>query len=72
MLAYVIARPDIGYVITRLSKLFTQSCDVPYLSLKVLCKYLRRTIDWGITHWRPFHVSSLSSDPRRPIVNPHL
>jgi Reverse transcriptase (RNA-dependent DNA polymerase) len=70
MFAYVVARPDIGYVVTRLSKFSTKPSEIHYQVLKAVCRYLRRTIHWGIVYWRPQHLRGLTNGPLRPYVNP--
>jgi hypothetical protein len=48
--AYVTTRPDIGYSITTLSKFASAPADIHFTALKDIAKYLRRTINWGITY----------------------
>jgi hypothetical protein len=50
--AYVVGRVDISYAVTLLARYSSTSDRCHYLALKRLCKYLRRTIDWGILYWR--------------------
>jgi hypothetical protein len=60
--AYVLCRPDIGYAVTLLSRFSTAPHKEHYLALRQICKYLRRTADWGIIYWRP------SPNPTLPHV----
>jgi hypothetical protein len=50
--AYVVGRVDISYSVTLLARYSSAPDRCHYLALKRLCKYLRRTIDWGILYWR--------------------
>jgi hypothetical protein len=50
--AYVVGRVDISYDVTFLARYASAPDRCHYLALKRLCKYLRRTIDWGILYWR--------------------
>jgi hypothetical protein len=50
--AYVVGRVDISYAVTLLARYSSAPDRCHYLALKRLCKYLRRTIDWGILYWR--------------------
>jgi hypothetical protein len=58
--AYLTARPDIGYVITTLSKVATHLDQIHYVALKGLAIYLQQTIStcWGIIYWH--HVLCVS------------
>ena len=51
--AYVLCRPDIGYAVTLLSRFSTAPHKEHYHALRQICKYLRKTADWGIIYWRP-------------------
>ena len=48
MYAYVTCCPDIGYVITTMSKFSTKPSKYQYELLKGITKYLQETKDWGI------------------------
>jgi hypothetical protein len=48
--AYVVCRLDIGYAITFLSHFATAPAEEHYKALKDIAKYLRHTIDWGISY----------------------
>jgi hypothetical protein len=50
--AYVVGRVDISYIVTLLARYSSAPDRCHYFALKRLCKYLRRTIDWGIQYWR--------------------
>jgi Reverse transcriptase (RNA-dependent DNA polymerase) len=50
--AYVVARLDIGFAITFLARFSKAPAKDHYDGLRGICKYLRRTIDWGILYWR--------------------
>jgi hypothetical protein len=49
--AYMVRCED-SYTVTLLARYSSASDRCHYLILKRLCKYLRRTIDWGVLHWR--------------------
>jgi hypothetical protein len=66
--AYVLCRPDIGYAVTLLSRFSTAPHREHYLALKQICRYLRRTRDWGILYWRTKPVSSLPTVLIDPVV----
>jgi hypothetical protein len=61
--AYVLCRPDIGYAVSLLSRFSTAPHREHYLALKQICRYLRRTRDWGILYWRPQPIPSLPTVP---------
>ena len=46
--AYVTCRPDIGRVITTMSKFSTKPFKYHYKLLKGITKYLQETKEWGI------------------------
>ena len=48
MYAYILCCPDIGYIVTTLSKFSSAPTDYHYKSLKGVAKYLRNTIKWRI------------------------
>ena len=50
MYAYVTCRPDIGYVITTISKFFTKPSKYHYELLEGIAKYLPETKEWGIRY----------------------
>ena len=67
MYAYVTCRPDIGYVITTMSKFSTKPSKYHYELLKGIAKYLRETKTWGIKYTRSterndLYPASLVSD----------
>jgi hypothetical protein len=50
--AYVVGRVGISYAVILLTCYSFAPDRCHYLALKRLCKYIRRTIDWGILYWR--------------------
>ena len=52
MYAYVTCCPNIGYVITIMSKFSTKPSQSHYELLKVIVQYLRETKHWGIKYKR--------------------
>ena len=69
MFAMVTCRPDIAFSVIKLSKFCNAPAREHYLAVKNLFRYLRATIDVGITYWRkrPLSHSSLS-----PSIAPTL
>ena len=61
--AYIVCRKNIGYAIVFLSRFSTAPPKEHYLALKGVCKYLRRTKDWGLIYWRLSPVVSLPIVP---------
>ena len=64
--AYVICRVDIGFAVCFLARLLTCPHDEHYKAMKHVCKYLRKTKDWGIIFRRPQPLDGLSD---APLVN---
>jgi hypothetical protein len=67
--AYVLCRPDIGYAVTFLSRFSTCPAREHYAALKNICKYLRRTREWGLVYWRQAPVACL---PYVPLDQPPI
>jgi hypothetical protein len=65
--AYVVARLDIGFAISFLSKYNSAPAAIHYRSLVRLAKYLRQNIDWGILYWRISPHPSLPPGSFTPI-----
>lgn len=65
--AYIVARMDIGYAVTFLSRFAQNPHQEHYTALKNVCRYLRRTKDWGLVYWRPEPVKAL---PHVPLSQP--
>ena len=53
MYVYITCRPDIGYIITTLSKFSSEPFAFHYKLLRGVAKYLWSTITWGIRFNRP-------------------
>jgi len=76
--AYIVCRIDIGYAVVFLSRFSTAPAKEHYLALKGVCKYLRRTKNWGLVYWRMSPVISLPvvsleqllPDPEFPKISP--
>ena len=68
--AYVAGRLDIGYAVTKLARHAQCPAAVHYESLKRVCKYLRKTADWGIIYWRPKPLMHLPVGKVEPISIP--
>ena len=49
--AYIVCRLDIGYAVVLLSRFASAPAREHYLTLKGICKYLRRTKHWGLIYW---------------------
>jgi hypothetical protein len=67
MFPYVTSRVDIGLALTILSKFSTVPSRIHFISLKLIAKYLRRTVDWGLIYWRPVHHPTLPHLPLAPV-----
>ena len=67
--AYVVARLDIGYAVTLLARFSQCPTEEHYTALRGVCKYLRRTKDWGIVYWRDKPVTTL---PAIPLAAPSV
>ena len=61
--AYVVGRLDIGYAVTLLARFASNPAARHYQALKNVCRYLRRTKDWGIIYWRESPVEDLPHVP---------
>jgi hypothetical protein len=68
--AYVTGRLDIGYAITKLACHAQHPAAVHYEALKRVCKYLRKTADWGIIYWRPKPLMHLPVGKVEPFPIP--
>ena len=66
--AYVTCRPDIGYAITTLSKFSIAPAPLHFSLLKGVAKYLRRTINWGITYRKSVPTPDLPASPDIPLA----
>ena len=67
--AYIICRLDIGYAVVLLSRFASAPAREHYLTLKGICKYLRRTKHWGLIYWRQSPVDTL---PHVSLEQPSL
>jgi hypothetical protein len=72
--AYVVARLDIGFAISFLSKYNRAPAAIHDRSLVRLAKYLRQHLDWGLVYWRIHALSTLPLGSFHPytIVDPLL
>ena len=61
--AYVICRLDIGYAVTLLARFAQAPAAEHYYALKQVCRYLRRTKDWGIVYHRSRPIDDLPDVP---------
>lgn len=68
--AYVAGRIDIGYAITKLARHAQCPTAENYESLKKVCKYLRKTANWGIIYWRPKPLMHLAMGKVTPLAIP--
>jgi hypothetical protein len=59
--AYVVGRVDISYAVTLLARYSSAPDRCHYLALKRLCKFRRRTIDWGILSAGDFKTLSIDN-----------
>lgn len=60
---YVTCRPDVGYTLVTLSKFASCPHDIHFSLLKHVAKYLRETMDWGITYYKTTPHSDLPCNP---------
>ena len=65
--AYVIARLDIGYALVSLARFSDSPHERHYKAMKQVCRYLWRTMDWGIVYWRRTPIKDLLDDNFVPI-----
>ena len=68
--AYVAGRLDIGYAVTKLARHAQSPAAVHYEALKRVCKYLRKTAEWGIIYWRPKPLPHLPVGKVEPMSIP--
>jgi hypothetical protein len=68
--AYVVARLDIGFAISCLSKYNSAPAAIHYRSLVRLAKYLRQNLEWGLIFWRVSPHPSLPLGSFTPISVP--
>jgi hypothetical protein len=59
----MVCRLDIGYAVTVLSRFAQAPAHERYMALKNVCRYLRRTKDWGLIYWCEHPDDSLPSIP---------
>ena len=64
MYAYITCRPDIGYLVTTLSKFSCALAEYHYKLLQMVAKYLQMTAHWEIRFKRSNHYLL-----RRKIMN---
>ena len=76
MYAYITYRPDIGYLVTTLSKFSSAPTEYHYTLLKGVVIYLQSTIEWGIRfcgklklHHTDFQPSTWYNIPIKPLNN---
>ena len=60
MYAFVIARPDVGYAVSLLSRFLLAPHREHYKALKGVCRYHK---GWGIIYHRPSPLSGLPTVP---------
>jgi Reverse transcriptase (RNA-dependent DNA polymerase) len=66
--AYVVARLDIAFAVTHLSKYSGAPAAAHFDAIMGVVKYLRRTRSWGLIYWRSSPLPSLPSVPFSPVL----